>query len=353
MEYIALIPSYQPDDSLVKLVLKCMQSFHIVVVDDGSGPKYKTFFNMIPKVCKVLTHETNKGKGTALKTGLKYIQDTYKDTEYAVVIMDHDGKYTYEEALKVIQKAEKNPDVLVLGSRNFKEANQKKSAFGNFLARTLMKLSTGNNIYDTQTGLRAFTYKNIENLLEIEGKRYEYETNMILYLSREKIPIIEVPIKTIYLDGTSKSHYSPLKDSFRIFKQFLKFAMSSIIGFIVDFALYMVLVMAFPEDMAMKIVVANIIARMVSAIVNFTINRFFVFKLKKGKGYKYAFRYFGLAIVNMALNTAILALLVDILGWNQYATKLVVEFILFIVSYIIQKIFIAKARQQANLKAQQ
>ena len=353
MEYIALIPSYQPDDLLVRVVLECMQSFKIVVVDDGSGPEYKPIFNMIPKACTVLTHEVNKGKGTALKTGLKYIQDTYKDKEYVVVTIDGDGQHTYADAMKVAQKAEKNPNCLILGSRNFKETDQKKSKFGNFVARSLMRLSTGNNIYDTQTGLRAFTNRNVENLLEIEGKRYEYETNMILYLSREKIPIIEVPIKTVYLDSGSKSHYSPLKDSFRIFKQFLKFAMSSIIGFIVDFALYMVLVMVFPEDMAMKIVIANIIARMVSAVVNFTINRFFVFKLKKGKGYKYAFRYFGLAIVNMALNTAILALLVDMLGWNQYATKLVVEFILFIVSYIIQKIFIAKARQQANLKAQE
>ena len=346
MVYIALIPSYQPDDLLVRIVLECMQSFKIVVVDDGSGPEYKSIFNMIPKACAVLTHETNKGKGAALKTGLKYIQEAYKDQEYAVVTIDGDGQHTYEDAMNVIQKAEKNPDCLILGSRNFKESDQKKSKFGNFVARALMRLSTGNNIYDTQTGLRAFTYKNIENLLEIEGNRYEYETNMILYLSRERIPIIETSISTIYLDNNSRSHYSPLKDSLRIFAQFLKFAASSIIGSIVDILLFTLLTYVLPEDMALQIIVANVIARIVSSCVNFTINRFFVFKLKKGKVLKYATKYFGLAVVNMIVNTAFVSLFVDTCDMNPLLAKILVACILSVISYLIQKFFIFKAKQQ-------
>ncbi|MCR5308801.1 MAG: bifunctional glycosyltransferase family 2/GtrA family protein [Bacilli bacterium] len=348
MEYIALIPSYQPDDLLVKTVLRCMQSFHIVVVNDGSGPEYDSVFNMIPKACTVLRHNTNRGKGAALKTGLKYIQEAFKDKEYAVVTIDGDGQHTYEDALKVIQKAEKQPDCLILGSRNFKQTDQKKSVFGNFVARTLMRLSTGNNIYDTQTGLRAFTYKNIENLLEIEGNRYEYETNMILYLSRERIPIIEVPIATIYLDNNSRSHYNPLRDSLRIFKQFMKFAMSSIIGFLVDFGLFALLCAIFPDDMALKTIVANIIARIVASVVNFTINMFFVFKLKRGKTLKYAIKYFILAGVNMGLNTAFVALLVDVAGWNNMVAKLLVEAILFVASYIVQKIIVIRAKRKVE-----
>lgn len=347
MEYIALIPSYQPDDLLVKIVLKCMQSFHIVVVNDGSGPEYDSIFNMIPKACTVLRHETNRGKGAALKTGLKYIQETFKDKEYAVVTVDGDGQHTYEDALTVIQKAEKQPDCLILGSRNFKQTDQKKSVFGNFIARSLMRLTTGNNIYDTQTGLRAFTYKNIENLLEIEGNRYEYETNMILYLSRERIPIIEVPIATIYLDNNSRSHYNPLRDSLRIFKQFMKFAASSIIGFLVDFGLYTLLTYIFPEDMALRIIIANVIARVAAALVNFTINMLFVFKLKRGKTLKYATKYFILAGVNMVLNTALLALLVDVCGMHHIVTKLIVEFVLFVASYIIQKFIVFRTKRQA------
>lgn len=346
MEYIALIPSYQPDDLLVRLVLECMQSFKIVVVDDGSGPEYKSIFNMIPKACALLTHEVNRGKGAALKTGIRYIQETFKDEEYVVVTLDGDGQHTYSDAMKIAQKAEKNPNCLILGSRNFKETDQKKSKFGNFVARSLMRLTTGNNIYDTQTGLRAFTHKNVENLLEIEGNRYEYETNMILYLSREKIPIIEVSIATIYLDNNSRSHYSPLKDSLRIFAQFLKFAASSIIGSIIDILLFTLLTYVLPKDMALQIIVANIIARIASSIVNFTINRFFVFKLKKGKVFKYAIKYFGLAVVNMIVNTALVSLFADTCDMNPILAKILVACILSIISYLIQKIFIFKAKQQ-------
>ena len=347
MEYIALIPSYQPDDLLVKVVLKCMQSFHIVVVNDGSGPEYDCIFNMIPKACTVLKHEVNKGKGAALKTGLKYIQKAYKDKEYAVVTVDGDGQHTYEDALKIIQIAEKQPDCLILGSRNFKRTDQRKSVFGNFIARSLMRISTGNNIYDTQTGLRAFTYKNIENLLEIEGNRYEYETNMILYLSRERIPIIEVPIATIYLDHNSRSHYNPLRDSLRIFKQFLKFCASSIIATLVDFGLYMLLCHVFPKDMSFRIITANVIAKVVSILINFTINMLFVFKLKRGKTLKYATKYFILAGCNMALDTAFISLLVDVGGMHEIWAKVLVQCVLFVVSYIIQKFIVFRTKRQA------
>lgn len=346
MEYIALIPSYQPDDLLIRVVLECMQSFKIVVVDDGSGPDYKSVFKQIPKACTVLTHDVNKGKGAALKTGLKYIQEKYKDKEYAVVTVDGNGQHTYADALKVIKKAEKQPDCLVLGSRNFKETDQKKSVFGNFMARSLMRLATGNNIYDTQTGLRAFTYKLMDNLLEIEGNRYEYETNMILYLSRQRIPIIEVEIATIYLDNNSRSHYSPLRDSLRIFKQFIKFAASSIIGFCVDMILYTILIYCLPEELAFKLIVANVIARVVSSLVNFTLNLKFVFKLKKGKVLKYAGKYFGLAAVNLVLNTTFLSLLVKTAGLNEILCKILVETVLFICSYLVQKVFIFKAKSK-------
>lgn len=346
MEYIALIPSYQPDDLLVRVVLECMQSFHIVVVDDGSGPEYKSIFNTIPKACTVLTHETNLGKGAALKTGLKYIKEAYEGKEYAVVTVDGDGQHTFEDALKVIQKAEKNPDCLILGSRNFKETDQKKSVFGIFIARTLMRISTGNNIYDTQTGLRAFTYKNIDNLLEIEGKRYEYETNMILYLSRERIPIVEVPIATIYLDNNSRSHYSPLKDSLRIFKQFLKFAASSLIGFCVNMILFAILVKVMPSDTWNLATVANAIACVASSIVNFTINKFFVFKIKKGRNLSYATKYFALAVANTLIKSLLIYVFVDSMGLSANGMKISVEVVMFIISYLIQKIFIFKAKQK-------
>lgn len=64
-------------------------------------------------------------------------------------------------------------------------------------------------VYDTQTGLRAFSVSRIPMMLEMQGERYEYEINVLLYATRRKIPIQEVEIATVYLDGNQTSHFNP------------------------------------------------------------------------------------------------------------------------------------------------
>ena len=79
MNKIALIPSYEPDDKIIKLVNELSKNdFKIVVVDDGSGKDYENIFSKLDKA-HVISYKTNKGKGYALKTGYKYIKNKYKD----------------------------------------------------------------------------------------------------------------------------------------------------------------------------------------------------------------------------------------------------------------------------------
>ena len=75
---IILIPSYEPDNKLVNLVKeirKKTDSLDIIIVDDGSGTKYKNIFNQCDKYAKVLSYDMNQGKGFALKYGLEYIKN--------------------------------------------------------------------------------------------------------------------------------------------------------------------------------------------------------------------------------------------------------------------------------------
>ena len=76
MKNIALIPAYRPDERLAQLVSELMgNSAEVIVVDDGSGSEYSRFFEL---PCRVISYPDNKGKGGALKTGLKYIYENYK-----------------------------------------------------------------------------------------------------------------------------------------------------------------------------------------------------------------------------------------------------------------------------------
>ena len=71
---IALIPAYEPDEQLVALAEELeREDFAVIVVNDGSGADSADVFREAARWAQVLTHPRNRGKGAALKTGLRYI----------------------------------------------------------------------------------------------------------------------------------------------------------------------------------------------------------------------------------------------------------------------------------------
>jgi len=120
-DIIILIPAYKPANELIKLVL-ALTAEHFskfIVVDDGSGKEYSDVFGALPDTVVLLKHPENRGKGSALKTGLKYIYGNYRNS-LGVITCDADGQHTPEDICKVAQVlAEKESLSLILGSRTF------------------------------------------------------------------------------------------------------------------------------------------------------------------------------------------------------------------------------------------
>jgi len=329
MKKIALIPSYEPDDRLRKLVIELKNNgFIIIVVNDGSSQKYDKIFNSINKFSMVLEYDENKGKGYALKYGLKYIRDNYD--EYVVVTMDSDGQHLVKDAIKLCEYTINNPKELVIGKRIRSKDIPLRSRVGNGITKVIYRLVTGINIYDTQTGLRCFSDKLIDYSLAISGDRYEYEMNVLLYATSNNIKITEIEIETIYIDNNSGSHFNALKDSFRVYKEIIKFSLSSITSFIIDYLFYSIFVLLIGN-----ITISNILARIISATSNYTINKNIVFK-SRGKTMKTFSEYFLLATIILILNTLLLNIIVGI-GVNLFIAKILVEITLFIFSWLIQK----------------
>lgn len=219
---IILIPAYEPKENLIDLVKELSkEKFYIVIVDDGSGSNYQNIFNKCREFATVISYEINEGKGFALKTGLKYIKENFKEP-YIVVTMDCDGQHTIEDAKKLIEEVNKDNSSLVLGKRIRSEKTPIRSRLGNSITRFIYKITTGLDIYDTQTGLRAFSSKLLDYLIEIEGNRFEYEMNVLLKCAKDKVKIKELEITTIYIDNNSGSHFNAFKDSYLIYKDILK-----------------------------------------------------------------------------------------------------------------------------------
>lgn len=342
---IILIPAFQPDMHLITLVqeLRKETADPVIVVDDGSTGESKEVFELLPADVILLRHEHNRGKGRALKTGMAYVANHYPE-DSGVVLADADGQHKAADIIRVGQEQAKCPDTLILGSRQFRGRIPWRSRVGNQITRTVFRLFSGKNLTDTQTGLRAFPVSLISLLLSLEGERYEYEMNMLLGCIEHGVRLKEVPIETIYEDNlNSTSHFKPVKDSARIYYCLLKFTGASLISFCADYAAFLLIsllmTLAGAGDWALSAAVSNIAARCISAVVNYILNRKFVYKSTDRvltSGIRYAVLAAGILIVN----TAVLQFFWGVLKIPKAAAKLLVEAILFLVSMALQKSFV-------------
>ena len=203
-EIPVIIPSYEPDERMTELMehLKAAQIAPVVIVDDGSeGEAYQEIFRKAQTQFgyTVLHHAVNLGKGRALKTAFNYCLNTWPDMVGCVTI-DSDGQHTVKDMCACMEALRRNPEALIMGVRDFgAEGIPARSVFGNRCTSVILKALTGVSVSDTQTGLRAIPAAFMKRLLHEKGERFELETNMLIDTKEEEIPIIEVPIDTIYL----------------------------------------------------------------------------------------------------------------------------------------------------------
>jgi len=339
VKYIALIPAYEPTMKLPALAKELSEAgFSVFIVDDGSGAGYSLVFREAEKWAKVIYYLPNKGKGFALKKGLAKIVESC-GTDDIIVTLDSDGQHTVSDALRVASRAVLEPGALTLGVRSFGKGTPARSKFGNTVTRTVFRLTTGARVSDTQTGLRAFGAVLLPQMLSVEGDRYEYEMNVLMECPKRGIRFCEVPIETIYLDGNRGSHFHTFRDSFLIYGNILKFAASSLTGFAVDYSLYSLLVVLTAGLGSVSVPLSNVTARLVSAGTNFAINKHFVFK-NRDSVVKTGAQYFLLAACILCGNTLLLSFMVNTLGFDKFAAKLVTEVTFFTFSWLAQRFWI-------------
>jgi putative flippase GtrA len=334
MNTIALIPAWCPDEHLIPLEKELQKlGMKICLVDDGSPAQYDGIFRNSEAYATVLHQRPHQGKGAALKYGMRFILDQV-GTDCTVVTLDADGQHTAEDAARCAEDASEHPQALVLGTRYLnRKTVPLHNRMGNELTAALFFLSTGSNIKDTQTGLRAFNGRMMPFFISISGKRYEYEMNQLLECTKKEIPFREVEIDTIYGTCSHQSHFHVLRDSFLIYQQLFHFAASSFTSFLLDYGLFALFTMFLPA------VSANILARLFSATFNYEVNRTMVFhdeSSRKNSLLKYAVLAAGILVVN----TLLLNLLVNAMGVNEYVAKLLVEVTMFAISWTIQKCFV-------------
>ena len=370
-----VIPSYNPDVKLSMFVDELIMSgfSDIIIVDDGSDldeKKVTTAFEYVKakKECTILHHAENIGKGMAIKTGLKYcLVERPKDT--IVITADDDGQYTVEQIIECLEyyqeqhadmskkdksecteqdecdKTELTKRHILLAPRDFRDTSYAaRKRMLNHVSGFVMKYLCSVNVKDVQTGLRFIPYEYISKLLAVEGNGFDYEVNMLVELKYQKLPYME---KQILIDPVAGQYadYNPLRDIIKFLGVMVKYAVSSLSATVIDLVVFYLLMLwcgsessGFNESVG--ILVATIVARIISATFNCIVNKRTVFKSDmplKGVIVKfYIFTMFR-AMLSYGAVYGIAYFLGSYGASLTVVIKLVVDLILFFVGYDIQK----------------
>ena len=345
-EIPVIIPSYEPDSKLPALLQELSDGGfeNIIIVDDGSGEAYKSIFDEADSFSSVtlLHHAVNMGKGRALKTAFDYVLCHFPDAIGAITA-DSDGQHSPECIRACAEALIENPGALIMGCRSFDGDDvPARSQFGNKLTRRVMKYLVGVSVSDTQTGLRGISASFMKSLLTLKGERFEFETNMLMETKKLGIQIIEVPIKTIYIEDNRTSHFNPIKDSIRIYMTFGKFLFSSLSSSVLDlclFSIFCALLKGRDLHMLNYITLSTVMARLLSAAYNYMINYKLVFE-SRGSILKTLSRYVLLAVCQMSLSALLVNIIYPYIGGFETFVKIPVDIMLFFLSYVIQREFV-------------
>jgi len=209
-----IIPTYNNENTIEKVISDVLEYCNnVIVVNDGATDSTPTIIKPFNKQITSLGYIKNIGKGNALKTGFR--EALKQGFEYAITI-DSDAQHYAEDIPKFIEKLEKHPNTLLMGSRNMEqEGVPQKSSFGNKFSNFWVKLQTGIKLPDTQTGYRLYPLKAVEKL-NLFTTKFEFEIEVLVKLAWAGIEIKPVDIKVKYDPDERVTHFRPWQDFTRI-----------------------------------------------------------------------------------------------------------------------------------------
>lgn len=198
----------------------------------------------------------------------------------------------------------------------------------------------GKTIQDTQNGLRAFSIEFAKLILEIPYNRYEFEMQMLILACNKNMTILQVPIKTIYIDNNKSSHFNPIFDSLSIYFVLFRHIGNSILTAIID---YIVFVIAF--SLGFGLLTCMISGRVVAGSFNFIVGKMLVFKTKSNLKFEIT-SYVILTIILMLISMQGIKFISQYSGISEIVIKPICEFMIFAISFLVQRFFIFTSKAQ-------
>ena len=211
--YCVIIPTYNNAGTVAEVARRALAVCpNVFVVDDGSTDD--TAAGLKGLDVRVLSHEHNRGKGCALKTGFKAAREA--GFTHAVTV-DADGQHFPEDIPGMVEASDRNPGDYIIGVRNLTSENMpRQNTFANRFSNFWFRLQTGQRLADTQSGFRIYPLDRLYGL-GLLTSRYEAELELMVFAAWHGVRMNGVPVRVWYApEGERVSHFRPFRDFFRI-----------------------------------------------------------------------------------------------------------------------------------------
>jgi glycosyltransferase involved in cell wall biosynthesis len=221
LDVLVCIPAYNAQSTISEAVKRCQKFADLVlVINDGSSDNTEEVAGKAG--ADIITHRKNRGYGGAIKTAL---EEGLKRNARVTITFDADLQHDAKDIPKIIKPILSNESDIVIGSR-FLEKNIDVKTYRKFGIRfitSLVRLFSGNNIRDAESGFRGYSIDSLKQLipmLETEGMGMSAE--ILLKASVSKLKIVEVPRKEMYPENVQTSSQNPIKHGLSVILTILK-----------------------------------------------------------------------------------------------------------------------------------
>ncbi len=222
MKLSVIIPVYNEAATILDVVKRVKEAPYdkqIIIVDDCSTDGTRDLLGKMGEaMITVLFHESNQGKGAAIRTALPHI---YGDI---VIIQDADLEYHPSEYARLIGPILDGKADVVYGSRFLGGPHRVLlfwHALGNRIITILSNILTDLNLSDMETGYKVFRSEILKGI-KIESNRFGFEPEITAKIAKMGCRIYEVPISYWGRDYTEGKKIN-WKDGFAAIYWILKY----------------------------------------------------------------------------------------------------------------------------------
>jgi putative flippase GtrA/SAM-dependent methyltransferase len=228
-----------------------------------------------------------------------------------------------------------------LGCRSFGGKIPLRSRIGNSITAFVARFLLGKTIHDTQTGLRGIPGTALGDFLRLTPNGYDFEMEMLAAAVTKKMPIIQVPIETVYLNKNESSHFNPLRDSMAVYAVFARHIGNAFVTAFIDY-----LVFSLALYIGKPLSVSLVCGRIVAGLFNFFAAKKIVFRTKSALVKEFplyvfvvcVFTYFSYRLINILLSVNVPVL----------AAKIIVEGSIFFIVFVIQRMIVFNGHESVS-----